>query len=88
MYEFTEYEKEIFCKSAKTIVKKGHLTFKALLKFIGSQNHKKDLKILRLLVQLELLTKHRTDTYELTSKGRLFAIGECGWFRERYGMFP
>ncbi len=84
MHEFTEYEKEIFCRSAKTIVKKGHLTFKALLRFIIFQNHKKDLKILKLLVQLGLLAKHRTDTYELTSKGRLFAISECEWFRERY----
>lgn len=84
MHEFTEYNKEIFCKTAKIIVRKGHLTFKAILKFIGSQNQKKDLKILGLLVKLGLLKKHRTDTYELTSKGRLFAIGECEWFKQKY----
>lgn len=84
MHEFTEYEISIFCRIAKTVVKKGHLTFKALLKFIGSENHKEDLKTLKLFVQLELLKKHRADTYELTSKGRLFAIGECEWFKQRY----
>ena len=84
MIEFTDYEMEIFCKTAKTITKKGHLTFKAILSFIGSKNHKKDLKALKQLVQLGLLGKHRVDTYELTSKGRLFAIGECDWFKERY----
>ena len=85
MHEFSEYEKEIFCKTAKIIIKKGHLTFKALLRFISFQNYKKDLKILKLLVKLGLLRKHRTDTYELTSKGRFFAISECEWFKERYG---
>jgi len=84
MHDFTEYEMDIFCKVAKTINKKGHLTLKALLRFIGSQSHKKDLKILKTFFQLELLKKHRTDTYELTSKGRLFAIGECEWFKQRY----
>jgi len=84
MYEFTEYEKEIFCKTAKTLIRKGHLTFKALLSFISFKNHKKDLKILKSLFQLGLLKKHRADTYELTSKGRLFAISECEWFKERY----
>ena len=85
MYEFSEYEKEIFCKTAKILIKKGHLTFKALLSFISVQDHKKDLKILKTLFQLGLLKKHRADTYELTSKGRLFAISECQWFKERYG---
>ena len=84
MYDFTEYDVDIFCKVAKTITKKGHLTLKALLRFIGSQNHKKDIKILKTLFQLELLVKHRTDTYELTSKGRLFAIGKCDWFKQRF----
>ena len=84
MHEFTEYDMDVFCKIAKTIVKKGHLTFKALLRFIGSENHKKDLIVLKLFVQLELLKKHRADTYELTSKGRLFAIDKCDWFKQRY----
>ena len=84
MHEFTNYDKEIFCKAAKTIVKKGHLTFKAILSLIGSKNHKQDLKVLKQLVKLGLLENHRTDTYELSSKGRLLALGECEWFKDRY----
>ncbi|MBU0629076.1 MAG: hypothetical protein KKC75_07850 [Nanoarchaeota archaeon] len=78
------HELEIFCKTAKIITRKGHLEINAILQFIGSINHKEDKKIIERLYKLGLLTKHRTNTYELTSIGRMFALDSCGWFKERY----
>ncbi len=84
MVVLDEHERLIFCKIAKTISKKGHLEVQALLKFIGSTDHKKDKKSIEKLYKLGLLTKHRTNTYELTAIGRMFALDTCIWFKERY----
>ena len=75
---------ELFCKTAKTIFKKGHLTFDAILRFIGSKNHRQDRKTLEKLHKLGLIVKHRTDTYELSSIGRMFSMDQCEWFKERH----
>ncbi|MAF34917.1 hypothetical protein CMO91_03670 [Candidatus Woesearchaeota archaeon] len=75
---------EIFCKTAKTIFKKGHLNFDAILRFIGSRNHKQDQKTLEKLYKLGLIVKHRSDTYELSSIGRMLAMDQCEWFKERH----
>ena len=48
MPDLDEHEISIFCKTAKTIIKKGHLEISAILKFINSEDHKKDKKIIRL----------------------------------------
>ncbi|MDP7199091.1 MAG: hypothetical protein QF486_05755 [Candidatus Woesearchaeota archaeon] len=74
---------ELFCKTAKTIFRKGHLTLDALLRFVGSRDHRRDKKILEKLFKLGLLVKHRSDTYELSSIGRMFAMDRCEWFKER-----
>lgn len=84
MCRLNDYELEIFCKTAKIITRKGHLEINAILKFIGSVNYKKDKKIIERLYKLGLLTKHRTNTYELTSIGRMFALDSCEWFKDRY----
>jgi len=68
-----------FCSVAKIINKKGHLEAKAILKFTHSTNHKKDMKLLLKFYKLELL--HRSDTYELTPFGRMFALDKCEWFK-------
>lgn len=85
MVSLTDYELELFCKVAKTIIRKGHLELSAILRFIGSQDHKKDKEIILKFYKLQLLQKHRTNTYELTSIGRMFAMDKCKWFKERYG---
>lgn len=84
MCKLDNYELKVFCKTAKTIIRKGHLEINAVLSFTGSDNHKKDKKIIERLYKLGLLTKHRTNTYELTSIGRMFALDSCEWFKERY----
>ena len=84
MYKLSDYEINLFCKVAKTIIKKGHLEINAILKFIGSQNYKTDKKIIQLLFKLGFLQKHRTNTYELTARGRMIALNSCEWFKERY----
>ncbi len=84
MSSLTDYELELFCKVAKTIIRKGHLELSAILKFINSIDHKKDKKIIVKFYKLQLLQKHRTNTYELTSIGRMFAMDKCEWFKERY----
>ena len=85
MSQLSDYELYIFCKTAKTINKKGHLELKAILKFINSKNHKKDMMILIKFYKLGLIQKHRSNTYELTIIGRMFALDKCEWFKERYG---
>ena len=77
MAKLSKYDFFIFCKIAKTIIKKGHLEMNALLNFIHSSNYKDDKKIIQKIYKLQLLTKHRTNTYELTSIGRMFAIDKC-----------
>ena len=84
MPELNDYELNVYCRVAKTIVRKGHLEMNAILKFIGSADHKQDKKIIEKFYKLELLKKHRSNTYELTSIGRMFAMGACEWFKERY----
>jgi len=84
MPKLNDYELNVFCRAAKTIVKKGHLEINAILKFIGSDNHKQDKKIIQKFYKLQLLKKHRPNTYELTSIGRMFAIDACEWFKQRY----
>ena len=84
MSQLSYYELYIFCKTAKTINKKGHLEQKAILKFINSKDHKKDRKVLEKLYKLRLLQRHRTNTYELTPIGRMFSLDKCEWFRERH----
>ena len=84
MAKLDEYEILIFCKTAKIIIKKGHLEVNAILKFINSADYKKDKKVINKLYKLQLLKKHRSNTYELTSIGRMFAIGKCEWFRGRF----
>lgn len=84
MSKLNDYELAVFCKTAKTIIRKGHLEINAILNFIGSVNYKKDKKIIEKLYKLRLLTKHRTNTYELTSIGRMFALDSCEWFKQRY----
>ena len=84
MPELSDYELNLYCRVAKTIVRKGHLEMEAILKFIGSSNHKQDKKIIEKFYKLQLLQKHRSNTYELTSIGRMFAMGACEWFKERY----
>ena len=84
MSELTDYELNVFCRVAKTIVKKGHLEINAILKFISSDNYKQDKIIIQKLYKLQMLKKHRADTYELTPIGRMFAIDACEWFKQRY----
>ena len=84
MSQLSDYELYIFCKTAKTINKKGHLELKAILKFINSKNHKEDMKIIEKFNKLRLLQKHRNNTYELTKIGRMFALDKCEWFKQRY----
>lgn len=84
MPELSDYEFNLYCRVAKTIVRKGHLEMSAILKFIGSLNHKQDKKIIEKFYKLGLLQKHRSDTFELTSIGRMYAMGACEWFKERY----
>jgi len=84
MANLSEYELSVFCRTAKIIIKKGHLELNAILKFIGSTNFKKDKKIITSFYKYQLLVKHRTNTYELTSDGRSFAINNCGWFNQKY----
>jgi hypothetical protein len=86
MVVLDEHDRFIFCKIAKTLSKKGHLEVQAMLKFIGSADHKKDKKMIEKFYKLCLLTKHRTNTYELTSIGRMFALDTCTWFKERYSI--
>lgn len=83
-HELNDYELGIYCRVAKTIVRKGHLEMNAILKFIGSANYKQDKKIIEKFCKLQLLKKHRSDTCELTSIGRMFAIDACEWFKQRY----
>ena len=82
MCEFSEKELLIFCKTAKVIIQKGHLEIKAILKFIGSKNQKLDKIIIKKLYKLQLLSKHRTNTYELSSFGRMMAMDKCEWFEK------
>jgi len=77
-------EQEIFCKVAKVINQKGHLEISAILKFIGSKNHKKDKKYILKFIKLALIEKHRSNTYELSRIGRLIACQDCEWFKKRY----
>ena len=84
MPELNDYERTVFCKVAKTIVKKGHLEINAILRFINSKDYKEDKKVIQKFYKLQLLILHRTNTYELTSIGRMFAIDTCEWFKERY----
>ena len=84
MCKLNDYELTLFCKTAKTIIRKGHLEINAILNLIGSANYKKDKKIIEKLYKSQLLTKHRTNTYELTSIGRMFALDSCEWFKQRY----
>jgi hypothetical protein len=80
MCKLTRPELEIFCKAAKIISKKGHLEINAILRLIGSKDHKRDRKIIYHLFRLQLLKKHRANTYELTPIGRFFALDRCEWF--------
>ena len=84
MYKLPDYEINLFCKVAKTIIKKGHLEINAILKFIGSQNYKTDKKTILLFFKLGFIQKHRSNTYGLTARGRMVAIDKCEWFKERY----
>ena len=84
MASLSDYEQELFCKVAKTIIKKGHLELNAILRFINSSDNKKDKKIILRFYKLQLLQKHRSNTFELTSIGRMLAMDKCEWFRERY----
>ena len=84
MESLTDYELELFCKVAKTIIRKGHLELSAILKFIHSEDHKKDKKIILKFYKLQLLQTHRTNTFELASIGRMLAMNKCEWFQERY----
>lgn len=84
MPNLDDYELNVFCRVAKIITKKGHLEINAILKLIGSSDYKQDKKIIQKLYKLQLLKKHRTNTYELTSIGRMFAIDACDWFKQRY----
>jgi len=65
-----EQEKELFGKVAWTIYKKGHLTIDAILRFNPGVG-KKDIKK---FIKLGLLVKHRTDTFELSSFGRVLGF--------------
>ena len=72
-------ELRLFCKIAKVIFRKGHLEINAILKFIGSNDYKKDKKAIKKLINLQLLENHRTNTYELSSIGRMYALDKCEW---------
>jgi len=84
--ELSEHELAIFCRIAKVIVRKGHLEMEAILKFIGSNDHKNDKKIIEKFYKLQLLQKHRSNTFELTKIGRWLAMDRCEWFKERYSQ--
>ncbi len=84
MAELDEYELAVFCRTAKVILQKRHLEVQAILKFIGSDNHKQDKKIIERFYKLQLLTKHRSNTFELTPIGRMFALDKCAWLKERH----
>ncbi len=73
----SEQEKELFGKVAWTIYKKGHLTIDAILRFTPDVG-KKDVKK---FIKLGLLVKHRTDTFELSSFGRVLGFK----YNKRFG---
>ena len=87
MSELTDEEKVLFCKAALVIAKKGHLTKEAILNFIFSHDKKKGKKTIDKFYRLQLLKKHRTDTFELTTFGKYYANQQCNRFREKYSKY-
>ena len=77
MIELTDQEKEILAKVAWIIHKKGHLTFKALQRFTGI-----DKDTLKKFYHLGILKKHRSDTYELSPRGRVLGMKYNPRFRK------
>lgn len=73
----SEGEKELFGKVAWTIYKKGHLPIDAILRFTSGVS-KNDVKK---FIKLGLLIKHRTDTFELSSFGRVLGFK----YNKRFG---
>ena len=73
----TEKEKELFGRVAWTIYKKGHLPIDAILKFTHGVS-KDDVKK---FIKLGLLTKHRSDTFELSPIGRVLGFK----YNKRFG---
>lgn len=61
----SDEEKELFGRIAWIIHKKGHLTIDTIVRFTFGATKKE----VKRFIQLGLLKKHRTDTFELTHDG-------------------
>lgn len=72
-----EDEKELFGRIAWTIYKRGHLPIDAIIRFT-KDCRKEDVKK---FIRLGLLVKHRTNTFELSSFGRVLGFK----YNKRFG---
>jgi hypothetical protein len=74
----SEDEKELFGRVAWTIYKKGHLPIEVIVRFTKDCG-KNDIKK---FIKLGLLVKHRTNTFELSSFGRILGFKYNKRFRK------